>query len=76
MNLQVKMTKEPMVIIRAKGSTQQPLRNILLRVSAYETVQQLTVLPLQDTKRETMMIPKKKKAKLANEDTNTRRNPD
>ena len=38
-------------------------------------MQKLTVLPLQDMKRETMMIPNKKKVKLANEDTTTRRNP-
>ena len=41
----------------------------------YDTVRKRTVLPLQDMKRETMMILNKKKVKLANEDANTRRNP-
>ena len=36
--LQVTRTNDPMVIIRAKGSTQQPSRNILLRAAAYDTV--------------------------------------
>ena len=40
-------TNDPMVIIRAKGSTQQPLRNILLRAAAYDTVQNRTVLTLR-----------------------------
>ena len=73
--LQVTRTNDPMVIIRAKGSTQQPSRNILLRAAAYDTVRKRTVLPLQEMKRETMMILKKRKVKLANEDANTRRNP-
>ena len=70
--LQVTRTNEPMVIIRAKGSTQKPSRNILLRAEAYYTVQKRNVLPLQEMKRETMMILKKRKVKLANEDSNTR----
>ena len=41
----------------------------------YDTVQKLTVLPLQEMKKETMMILKKKKLKLTNEDYNTRRSP-
>ena len=36
--LQVTRTNNPMVIIRATGSTQQPSRNILLRAAAYDTV--------------------------------------
>ena len=36
--LQVTRTNDPMVIIRAKDSTQQPARNILLRVAGYDTV--------------------------------------
>ena len=73
--LQVTRTNEPMVIIRAKGSTQQPSRNILLRAAAYDTVRNRTVLPLQDMKRENMMILKKRKVKMSNEDSKTRRNP-
>ena len=73
--LQVTRTNDPMVIIRAKGSTQKPLRNILLRAAAYDTVRRRTILPLQEMKRETMMILKNLKVKLANEDTNTRGNP-
>ena len=40
-NIQLEVTRnnDPMVIIRAKGSTQQPLRNILFRAAAYDTVQ-------------------------------------
>ena len=64
-----------MVTIRAEVSTQQPPRNILLRAAAYDTVQKQTVLPLQEIKRETMMILKQKKVKMANEDANTRRKP-
>ena len=45
--LEVTRTNDPMVIIRAKGSTQQPSRNILLRAAAYDTVNKQTVLPLQ-----------------------------
>ena len=36
--LQVTRTNNPMVIIREKGSTQQPSRNILLRAAVYGTV--------------------------------------
>ena len=73
--LQVKRTNDPMVIIRAKGRTQKPSRNIIIRTAAYDTVRKRTFLPLQDMKRETMMILQQKKVKLANEDVNTRRNP-
>ena len=73
--LQVTRTNDPMVIIRAKGSTQQPSRNILLRAAVYDTVWKRTVLPLQDMKIETMMIHHQKKVKLANKDANTRINP-
>ena len=72
--LQVTSTNDPMVTIRAKVSNQQPLRKILLWAAAYDTDQKRTVLPLQDMKREPMMILKKKKVKPANEDANTRRN--
>ena len=44
-------TNNPMVIIRVKGSIQQPSRNILLRAVAYDTVQKRTVPPLMDMKR-------------------------
>ena len=43
--LQVKRTNYPMVIIRAKGSTQQPSRNILLFAAAYDTVQKANFPP-------------------------------
>ena len=42
-NLQVSRTNDPMVIIRAKGSTQQPSRKIILRAAAYDTVRKRTV---------------------------------
>ena len=63
-----------MLIIIAKGSTQQPSRNILLQEEAYDTVHKQTVLPLQEIKRETMMIHQHKKVKLGDEDANTRIN--
>ena len=62
-----------MVIILSKGSTQQPSRNVLLRAAAYDTVRKRTVLPLQEMKRETMMILNKRKVKLENKDASTRR---
>ena len=68
-------TNNPMVILRAKGSTRQPSRNIILWVGSYATVRKRTVLPLQEVKRETMMMLQQKKVKLANDDANTRRNP-
>ena len=71
----MKSTNDPMVIIRSKGSTQQPSRNILLRATAYDTVRKRTVFPLQEMKRENMMIHQQKKVKLAYEDANTRSNP-
>ena len=73
--LQVTSTNDPMVIIRAKGSTHQPPINILLRAAAYDTEHKQTVLPLQKMKIETMMIHQQKKVKLADEDANTRNNP-
>ena len=73
-NLQVISTNNPMVIIQAKGSTQRPSGNILLRAAVYDTVRKRTVLNLHDMKRETIMILKKRKVKLENEDANTRRN--
>ena len=75
-NLIKTRNKKPMVIILEKGITQKPTRYILLQTTAYNTVQKKTVLHLQDTKREFTMIIKKRKAKLANEGTTTRRNPD
>ena len=62
--LQVKRTNNPMVIIRSKGSTQQPSINILLQAEAYVTDRKRTVFPLQETKIETMMILNKKKVKM------------
>ena len=72
--LEVTSTNDPMVIIRAKGSTQQPSINILLRAAAYDTVHKRTVLPLQEIKRETMMIHHQKKVTLGDEYANTRIN--
>ena len=53
-----------MVIIRAKGSTQQPPRKIILRAVAYDTVLKRTVLSLYEMKIGTRMILKKKKLNL------------
>ena len=55
-----------MVIVWEKGSIQQQSRNIILRAVAYDTVQKLTILPLQEMKREFMMIIKQKKVTLSN----------
>ena len=41
------ITTESMVILRAKGRSS---RNLLIRAAAYDTVQQRTVLPIQETK--------------------------
>ena len=49
--LQVTRINDPMVIIREKGSTQQPPIKILLREAAYDIVQKRTVLLIQETKR-------------------------
>ena len=65
-----------MVIIRVKVITQQPSINILLWTGAHDTVRKRIFIPLQETKRKIMIILKEKKAKLSNEDANTRRNPD
>ena len=72
--LEVTRTNGPMVISRAKGSNQRPPRKILLRAAAYDSVHKQTFLPLQEIKRETMMINQQKKVKLADEDANTRSN--
>ena len=64
-----------MVIIWAKVSTQQLPRNIIIRAAAYDTVRKETFLAIQGMRRETMMNLKKKKVKLENKDTTTRRNP-
>ena len=74
--LQLKRTNNPMVIIRAKDSTQQPSINILLPAAAYDTVQKRTVAPLHYMNREAMIILQNKKEKLENEDTDTRRKTD
>ena len=44
-------TNVPMLIIREKGSTQQPPIKILLLEAAYDTVRKQTVLPLQEMNR-------------------------
>ena len=59
-------TNDPMVIIQAKGSIQQPPRKNLLRAAAYATVRKQTVLHIQEMKREFIMILKQKKVKLEN----------
>ena len=45
--LLMKRTNNPMVVIRAKGGTQQPSRKIVLWAAAYDTAQKQTSLPLQ-----------------------------
>ena len=63
-----------MVVLRAKG-TQQSSRNIILRAAEYETVRKITVIPIQDMKKEFMAIINKKRVRLLNDETYIR-NPD
>ena len=65
-----------MVLLLEKGSNKQSPRNIILGAVANGTVQKRTVIPLQEMKHEYMMVLQKNKAKLVNQDTTSRRNPD
>ena len=62
-----------MVVLWA--STQQSSSNIILQAAAYAAVRKITVIPIQDTKKECMAILKQNKVRLVN-DENSMRNPD
>ena len=50
------LATEPMVILREKGRSS---RNLLIRAAAYDTVQQRTILPIQEMKADAMEMRKK-----------------
>ena len=57
-----------MVVLQAKGK-QQSSRNIILRAAEYDTVRKITVIPIQDTKKEFMAIINQKRVRLVNDET-------
>ena len=69
-------TTDPMVILRALG---RPSRNILIRGAAYDTVQQRTILPIQEIKADEMEMRKRRMVRMPNrerEEEGRRMNPD
>ena len=67
-------TDDTMVFHRAK-SCQQSSRNIVPRAAEYDAMRKRTVIPIQEIKKECMMILHKKKEILVN-DVISRSNPD
>ena len=63
-----------MVVPIAKGM-QQSSRNIILQYAVYDAVRKITVIPIQDMKKECMLILNQKKVRLVNDETFTS-NPD
>ena len=63
-----------MVVLQEKGTQQSP-RNIILRAAAYDTARKITVIHIQDAKKECMAILNQKKVRLVNDETSMR-NPD
>ena len=69
-------TTDPMVILRERG---RPLRNLLIRGAAYDTVHQRTILPIQEDKADEMEIRKRRMVIIPNrdkEEEGRRMNPD
>ena len=67
-------TTNPMFILRAKGGSS---RNLLIRVAAYDTVQQRKILPIQEIKAADMEIRKRRMVSIPNmygEDEGSRMN--
>ena len=60
----IRMT-DPMVILRAQG---RPSRNLLIRGASYNTVQQRTVLPIQEIKADEMETRKNRMVRMPNRD--------
>ena len=56
-------TIDPMVILRARGG---PSRNLLIRGAAYDTIQQRTILPIQEIKADEMEIRKRRMVRMPN----------
>ena len=59
------MPTEPMVTLREKG---EPPRNLLIRVAAYDTFQQRTVIPIQEMKAVEMDMRKRRMVRMPNRD--------
>ena len=69
-------TTDPMVILRAQG---RPSRKLLIRAVAYDTVKQMTVLPIQEMKSAEMEMRNRRMVRIPNrdgEDEGIRINPD
>ena len=58
-------TTEPMVILRAKSRSS---RNLLIQVSAYDTVQQMIIIPIQSIKAYDMEMRKRIMVRMPNRD--------
>ena len=58
-------TINPMVILRARGN---PSRNLLIRGSAYDTLQQRKIIPIQEIKADEMEMRKRRMARMPNMD--------
>ena len=71
----IRMT-DPMVILRARGRSPG---NLLIRAAAYDTVQQRTILPIQEIKADDMEMRKTRMVRMPNrdgEEEGSRMNPD
>ena len=69
-------TTDPMVVLRAKGGSS---RNLLIRAASYDTVQQRTILPIQEMKAAEMEMRKRRMVRMPNrggEEEGRRMNPD
>ena len=58
-------TTDPMFILRARG---RPSRNLIIRGAAYNTVQQRTILPIQEIKADGMETRKRRMVRIPNRD--------
>ena len=56
-------TTDPMVILRERGNQS---RNLLIRGAAYDTVQQRTILPIQEIKADEMEMRKRRMVRIPN----------
>ena len=69
-------TTDPMVILRAKEGSP---RNLLIRAAAYDTVQQRTIIPIQEMKAAEMEMRKRRMVRMSKrggEEVGRRMNPD
>ena len=58
-------TTDPMVILRAKEGSS---RNLIIRDAAYDTVQQRTIIPIQEMKAAEMEMSKRRMVRMPNRD--------